>query len=166
MSHRTERRHRKKLRERNETPPSPCGVSLDESERSQRDFELFRDPAETATDLRLVRRAVNNDWDVAQQSRDWIIERVMGIVRQERGALESESDRNSILACATMLRSRSGCRIFRRSWVPDLAKIRHRHCCDLAPVSFTVVHREKYGVSVGLRFSLLKNIKYDVRVSE
>ena len=50
-----------------------------------------------------MRRAVNNDWDVAQQSRDWIIERVMGIVQQESGASEFESDQNSILACATML---------------------------------------------------------------
>ena len=103
MSHRTERRHQKKPRERIETPPISHGASAYVSDGSQRDFELSREPADTATDLRLVRRAVNRDWDVPSERRNWIIEPVTRIVRQESGASEFESDQNSILACATML---------------------------------------------------------------
>jgi len=102
MSHRTDRRQRKKRRERIETPTFSLRGSTEDRDSKPRQMELFRDPTETAADLRLVRRAVNHDWDVELKSRDWIIEQVMGIVRQESGDSEVESDQNSILACQTM----------------------------------------------------------------
>jgi len=103
MSHRTDRRRRKKHRERKEAPSVSESAFVKVVDGKPRDIELFRDPAETVMDLRLVRRAVNRDWDVPPERCGWIIEQVMSIVQQKGDASEVESDRNSILACATML---------------------------------------------------------------
>jgi hypothetical protein len=101
MSHRTERRHRKKRREREDIPLQLSSPREADSGRVGSN-SLFSDPALTQADLRLIRRAVNQGWDVLSEMRGWIIEETMKIVRQVDGLSENESDRNSILACVAM----------------------------------------------------------------
>ena len=95
MSHRIERRRRKKLRERREIPSDLHGSR-------HRDITLFSDARETGQDLRLVRRCVNESWDTPAEMRSWTIEKVMEIVRQTNGVDEHESDLNSLVACSVM----------------------------------------------------------------
>ena len=101
MSHRTERRRRKKLRERQDAR-SPLSPPLKCRDGRNGDVALFQDPGATAADLRLVRRAVNHDWDTQPEMQEWLVEEVMKVVRQTDGVSEYQSDKNSMLAIAAV----------------------------------------------------------------
>ena len=59
MSHRSDRRRRKKARERIDIPPPPV-PPLDVREGRHGDIALFADPKTMPADMRLVRRAIRD----------------------------------------------------------------------------------------------------------
>lgn len=99
MSHRTERRRRKKLREREDIPPA-LSAPLEIRGGRQGDVALFQDLAKIPGDLRLVSLAVNRDWDIQPEMQDWLLDEAMKIVDHTDGVSEYESDKNSIAACS------------------------------------------------------------------
>ena len=101
MSHRTDPRRRKKVRERQDIPPELFPPLKCRGGRHG-DVALFQDPAATPADLRLVRRAVNHDWDTQPEMQEWLVEEVMKVVRQTDGVSEYQSDKNSMLAIAAV----------------------------------------------------------------
>lgn len=103
MSHRTERRHRKKLRDRIEIPPAPC-VPLDVSGGHWGEITIFAIPRDILNDLKLVRRAIRNGWEVLPSKRDWLVKSVYQIVLAEHGESEEYTvDKRAISAMMTII---------------------------------------------------------------
>ena len=105
MSHRTDRRHRKKARERIDLPP-PLVPPLEVREGRHGDIALFADSVSVIADMRLVRRAIRDGWDVPEKMRNWLPEALMEVVTlplSKSGVDESTLDRNSTVACMTIV---------------------------------------------------------------
>lgn len=122
MSHRTDRRRRKKVRERQDIPPELFPPLKCRGGRNG-DVALFQDPAATAADLRLVRRAVNHDWDTQPEMQEWLVEEVMRVVRETDGVSEHQSDLNSLLAIVTMYDMYRACYRDQGETIPGLGSL-------------------------------------------
>lgn len=105
MSHRTDRRHRKKTRERIDLPP-PLSPPLDVREGRHGDIALFTEPKTIQSDMRLVRRAVRDGWDVSEKMRSWLPEAIIDVVTlpHAKSVLDEWTlDRNAIAGARTIL---------------------------------------------------------------
>jgi hypothetical protein len=105
VSHRTERRRRKKARERIDLLPPPV-PPLDVREGRYGDIALFAEPKSMLADMRVVRRAIRDDWDVPEKMRAWLPDALMEVVSlplAKSGVDESTLDRNATAACRTIV---------------------------------------------------------------
>lgn len=105
MSHRTERRRRKKAREQIDLPP-PLNPPLDVRNGRHGDLSLFADPKNSAADLRLVRRAIREGWEVDEKMRCWLSEAIMDVANMpltKCGIDELTVNRNAIAATRTII---------------------------------------------------------------
>ena len=105
MSHRSDRRRRKKTRERIDLPP-PSSPPLDVRDGRYGDVALFTEPKTIPADMRLVRRAIRDGWDVPEKMRGWLPDAIMEVVTlplAKSGVDEWTLDRNAIAAVQTML---------------------------------------------------------------
>ena len=104
MSHRTDRRCRKKARERIDLPPPPI-PPLDVRDGRLGDIALFAEPQAMLADMRLVRRAVRDGWDVPEKMRSWLPEAILEVVtlpHAKSGLDEWTLDRNAIDGARTI----------------------------------------------------------------
>ena len=105
MSHRTDRRRRKKARERIDLPPPPV-PPLDVREGRHGDIALFAEPKDISADMRLVRRAIRDGWDVPEKMRGWLPEALVEILTlplAKNGADEWTLDWNAVAAGQTIV---------------------------------------------------------------
>jgi hypothetical protein len=105
MSHRTERRRRKKSRERIDLPPPP-NPPLDVRDGRHGDIALFAEPQAILADMRLVKRAVRDGWDVPEKMRSWLPEAIIEAVtlpHAKSGVDEWTLDRNAIAGARAIL---------------------------------------------------------------
>ena len=105
MSHRTDRRRRKKARERIDLPPPPV-PPLDVREGRHGDIALFAEPKDIPADMRLVRRAIRDGWDVPEKMRGWLPEALVEILTlplAKNGADEWTLDWNAVAAGQTIV---------------------------------------------------------------
>ena len=105
MSHRTDRRRRKKARELKDLPPPPI-PPLDVRDGRHGGIALFAEPQAILADMRLVRRAIRDGWDVPEKMRGWLPDAIMEVVTlplAKSGVDESTLDRNAVAAGQTIL---------------------------------------------------------------
>ena len=105
MSHRTDRRHRKKARERIDLPP-PLSPPLDVREGRHGDIALFTEPKTIQSDMCLVRRAIRDGWDVPEKMRSWLPEAIIEVITlpHAKSAVDEWTlDRNAIAGARTIV---------------------------------------------------------------
>ena len=105
MSHRSDRRRRKKARERLDLPPSLV-PPLDVREGRHGDITLFADPKAIPADMRLVRRAIRDCWDLPEKMREWLPEAILEVVTMplaKSGVDEWTLDRNATAAAKVII---------------------------------------------------------------
>lgn len=105
VSHRTDRRRRKKARERIDLPPPPV-PPLDVREGRHGDIAFFAEPKTIQADMRLVRRAIRDGWDVPEKMRGWLPDAIVEVVTlplAKSGVDEGTWNMNAIAACRTVL---------------------------------------------------------------
>lgn len=105
MSHRTNRRRRKKSRDRIDLAPPPV-PPLDVRDGRHGDIALFAEPKVMLADMRLVQRAIRDGWDIPEKMRGWLPDAIMEVVTlplAKSGVDEGTWNMNAIAACRTIL---------------------------------------------------------------
>ena len=105
MSHRTDRRRRKNARERLDLPPPPIPL-LDVRDGRHGDMALFAEPKDMIADMRLVRRAIRDGWDIPENMRSWLPEAIIEVITlplARSGVDEWTLDRNAIAGARTIV---------------------------------------------------------------
>ena len=105
MSHRTDRRRRKKAREQIDLP-QPLSPPLKVRDGRHGDMALFAEPKDMLADIRLVRRAIRDGWDVPEKMRDWLPEAIFEVVTMplaKSGVDEWTLDWNAIAAARVIV---------------------------------------------------------------
>ena len=105
MSHRNDRRRRKKARDRIDLP-QPQVPPLDVREGRHGDIALFAEPKDIPAEMRLVRRAIRDGWDVPEKMRGGLpdaLREVVSLPLAKSGVDEWTLDRNAIAAGQTFL---------------------------------------------------------------
>lgn len=103
MSHRTDRRHRKKIRERQETP-TPQSPPLAHRNGRHGDSALLQNPVAIPRDLNLIYRAIKEDWDIQPEMDVWLYREIFKVIRGPDGISDGVADRNSVDACGFMVK--------------------------------------------------------------